>query len=173
MKLCSQLCVLLSMTTAMQLPQPGLQCILKSVNHFWGVPAFTQQTHSSKRHPAPYRKEEKQPPRDSFQGQPATTWFSFVTCVTTHSKALATIAVAGRHISPYHGGKQPCQDCPPANATPSESSVSAACLPHYPQQGQWDRSPPNSSLVFMPYICASVYGIDFPRETQTNICSPG
>lgn len=32
---------------------------------------------------------------------------------------------------------------------------------------------PNSSLVSMPHICASMCGVNFPRETQANICSPG
>lgn len=126
------------MTTAVQQPQLGLQCIFKSINHFRGVPAFTQQAHSSKRHPAPYRKEENSHPRilprDTLP--PCSSALLHVLLPIAKPKRPA---VAGRHTSAYPGGKQPCQDCP-LQTTPSDRSVSAASLPHYPQQGQWDRS---------------------------------
>lgn len=103
-----------------------------------GVPALTPQTRSSRR--PQFHTTKKETVTLGFfpwtlHHRMAQLWLHI-----THSKAQVTIAVVGRHTSPFHGGETALSGLPHANATRSDSSVPITCLPYYPQQGPWNRS---------------------------------
>lgn len=139
-KLCwSQLRVLLSIATAMQLPQQRLRCILQSC-HPCRVSLHSHHRPSHQEDPRWLHTAKKETVTLGFFPWTLHHLMAQLRLHITHSKAQVTTAVVGRHTSPFHGGETALSGLPHANATPSDSSVPITCLPYYPQQGPWNRS---------------------------------